>query len=328
MTHPIQRIIEIAGGYALPRCMHVVADLGVADHIDESPRTAAELAAVVGADADALGRVMQLLAAHGIFEARAGGFAHSEVSRFLCTDHPASMRAFARMFGLPVNWQGYGALSHTVATGRPASETVFEGGYWAYFAKHPEASAVFNAAMVGKAQGEIGAVLATYDFASAKRIADIGGGKGQLLGAILGASPGAEGVLFDLPHVVDESRALASERLSLVPGDFFRDALPSCDLYLLMDILHDWPDAECESILKAVRKAAPSGAKLLVIELVVPDDPGPAWAKTLDIHMLTLLGGRQRRTSEYVALFERTGFKLGRQLVSPAGTSILEALPA
>lgn len=328
MTHPIQRIIEIAGGYALPRCMHVVADLGVADHIAESPRTAAELAAAVGADADALGRVMQLLAAHGVFEARSGGFAHSEVSRFLRSDHPASMRAFARMFGLPVNWQGYGALSHTVATGRPASETVFEGGYWAYFAKHPEASAVFNAAMVGKAQGEVGAILATYDFASAKRIADIGGGKGQLLGAILGASPGAEGVLFDLPHVVEESRALASERLSLVAGDFFRDALPSCDLYLLMDILHDWPDAECEVILKAVRKAAPSGAKLLVIELVVPDDPGPAWAKTLDIHMLTLLGGRQRRTSEYVALFERTGFTLGRQLVSPAGTSILEALPA
>ena len=80
--------------------------------------------------------------------------------------------------------------------------------------------------------------------------------------------------------------------------------------------------------IRAIRKAAPSGAKLLVIELVVPDDPGPAWAKTLDIHMLTLLGGRQRRTSEYVALFERTGFTLGRQLVSPAGTSILEALPA
>jgi hypothetical protein len=327
MTHPIQRIIEIAGGYALPRCLHVVADLGVADHIADIPRPAAELAAEVGADADALGRVMQLLSAHGVFESHPAGFAHSEVSRFLRTDHPASMRAFARMFGLPVNWQGYGGLSHTVATGRPATETMIEGGYWAYFAKHPEASAIFNAAMVGKAQGEIGAILATYDFASAKRIADIGGGKGQLLAAILGASPASEGVLFDLPHVVEESRALASDRLSLASGDFFRDALPSGDLFLLMDILHDWPDAECEAILGAVRRAAPSGAKLLVIELVVPDDPGPAWAKTLDIHMLTLLGGRQRRTSEYVALFERTGFALNRQLLSPAGTSILEAVP-
>ena len=323
--NPFATLTQIAGGYCLPRCLHVVADLGVADALDETPRTAADLAASVGAHPDALGRVLRLLAAHGVFEMQGEMFRHSPASRLLRTDHPQSMRAFAQMNGLPIFWATYEALEHSVRTGLPAVSKVFPEGFWAYFAQHPEEGRVFNAAMGARAQGTVAGILACYDFSGFGRIGDIGGGRGHLLRAIIDAEPSAEGVLFDLPHVIEEAVGVASERLTLQAGDFFQDTLPSCDAYLLMDIIHDWGDEESVAILQAVRRAAPPQAKLLLIEMLVPDDPGPDWSKMLDIHMLTLFGGRQRTQQEYEALFAQSGFVLKREIDTHAGISILEA---
>ncbi len=324
-TSPFDTLVRIAGGYCLPRSLHVVADLGVADALDETPRTTADLAASVGADPEALGRVLRLLAAHGVFEMQGDTFGHSPSSRLLRTDHPQSMRAFARMFGLPIFWATFEALGHSVRTGIPAASEVFPEGFWAYLAQRPEEGRVFNAAMGAKAHGAGDGILASYDFSGFGLIGDIGGGSGHLLRAVLDAEPSAEGVLFDLPHVIEEAAGVASERLTLRAGDFFRDALPSCDAYLLMEIIHDWGDEESVAILRAVRSAAPPHARLLVIETIVPDDPGPDWSKMLDIHMLALLGGRQRTRQEYEALFSRSGFVLQREIDTRAGISILEA---
>jgi hypothetical protein len=101
--NPFAILQDMAGGYCLPRCLHVIADLGVADALDDTPRTAAELATSVGANADALGRVLRLLSAHGVFAGQDGRFLHSPASRLLRADHPQSMRAFVRMFGLTSN---------------------------------------------------------------------------------------------------------------------------------------------------------------------------------------------------------------------------------
>lgn len=325
--NPARTILQMAGSYAIPRSLHVVADLGVADALDEAPRTAAELAGDVGANADALGRILRLLAAHGVFEQRGDRFAHSPASRLLRTDHPQSMRAVARMFGLPVNWAAYGLMDTSVRTGRPAAEKILPAGHWSYFAEHPEEGAIFNAAMVGKAHGQVAAVLGAYDFSRFRTIADIGGGRGHLLRAVLAASPEGKGVLFDLPAVVAEAGP-ASDRLRLQGGDFFRDALPTCDAYLAMEVIHDWGDDESVAILRAIRKAAPPNARVLVIEAIVPPSPGPDWSKTLDIHMLTLLGGKQRTRAEYETLFRRAGLALEREIDTGGDISILEGRPA
>lgn len=326
--NPFATVQRIAGGYALPRCLHVVADLGVADALGETPRTAAELAAAVGAHPDALGRVLRLLAAHKVFAVQGDTFGHSPASRLLREDHPQSMRAFARMFGLPLNWAIYGALASAVRTGLPAVTAVHPDGFWAYLAQHPEEGRVFNAAMADKARGTVAAILAAYDFSGFGLVGDIGGGGGHLLRAVLDAAPAARGILFDLPQVVAEVAALASDRLSLQAGDFFRDALPRCDAYLLMEIIHDWGDAEAIAILRAVRAAAPPDATVLLIETLIPDAPGPDWSKMLDIHMLALLGGRQRTSREYEALLAQTGFRFRRAIDTGAGIAILEASTA
>lgn len=323
--NPAATIFGIAGGYWVSRCLHMVNDLKIADALDELPRTAEELAADVGANADALGRIMRLLAAHGIFEAYGGAFRHSPASRLLRSDHPRSMRSFVSVFDSALTFAGLDALEHPARTGRPRKEGNAPDGHWAYVAARPELSRLFNEAMAAKAHAEVAGVLGAYDFSGFRTIGDIGGGSGHLLRAVLDAAPEAKGVLFDLPHVIEDVKAIASPRLELMAGDFFRDELPACDAYLLMDIIHDWADAESLAILGAVRQAAPPQARVLLIELIVPDDPGPDWSKVLDVHMLALLGGRQRTLQEFESLLNQTDFRLIRQITTPVGVSIVEA---
>jgi hypothetical protein len=323
--NPFETLRQIAAGYCLSRGLHVIANLAVADKLEETPRTAAELAVSVGAHPEALGRVLRLLSAHGVFESCDGKFRHSPASRMLRTDHPRSMRDYVRMWGLPPFWATFGEMEQSVRTGLPAGEQVTTGGVWAYLAQHSEANAIFNAAMVAIAQTQIAGVLAAYDFSAFEVIGDIGGGRGHLLSAVLERVPTARGVLFDLPHVLEDEAGATSPGLTRQAGDFFKDELPVCDAYLVMEVIYDWSDAQALSILKAIRRAAPSHAKLLVIDQIVPDDPGPAWSKMLDIHMLALIGGKQRTQREYEALFDAAGFSFKREIDTGAGISILEA---
>jgi len=145
---------------------------------------------------------------------------------------------------------------------------------------------------------------------------------------VLQAAPNAKGVLFDLPHVVADAASSRSDRLTLQAGDFFKDPLPECDAYIVMEVIHDWADRESEAILRSIRRAAPANAVLLLVEEIIPDDPGPHWSKVLDIHMLTLLGGRQRTYRQYESLLRTAGFAPKREIATPAGISLIEATPA
>jgi hypothetical protein len=323
--NPFETMQYTALGYCVSRCLHLVADLGVADLLDGRPQPATALAQSVNVNPDALSRVLRLLAAHGIFEMQGETVRHSPSSQLLRTDHPQSMRAFVRLFGSPVMWKVYEAFDLSVRTGRPATTQILPDGLFAHYAVHPDEAAVFDQAMAAKAQGHVAAILGAYDFSGFTRIGDIGGGRGHLLTAVLDAYPSTTGVLFDLPHVIEGAAGLASKRLTLQPGDFFHNPLPACDAYLLMEVIHDWNDDEAVSILQAVRRAAPDRATVLLIEQMIPEAPGPAWTKMLDVHMLALLGGRQRTRQEYAALFERSGFVLEREIELPAGITILEA---
>ena len=326
-ANPFVTLRQITGAYILSRCLHVVAELGIADALDETPRTAAELAAAVTAHPDTLRRVLSLLSAQGIFVAQGDTFSHSPVSRLLRSDHPQSARAFVRTFGSQMNWAAYQELEYSVLNGLPAADKVMPGGLWAYRAEHPEQAQLFNEAMAVKARAQIAAVTAAYDFSDFGIIGDIGGGLGHLLKAVLDSTPDSRGVLFDLPHVIEQVQGLASPRLALQAGDFFKDTLPVCDTYVLMEVIHDWADEPAVAILKAIRQSAPPQAKLLLIENVIPDDPGPAWAKALDIHMLVLFGASQRSVQQYAALLDQAGFAFQREIVASPDISIIVAVP-
>jgi hypothetical protein len=323
---PSARLWQLATGHLLPRCLHVVAELGIADHLGDTPATATSLAAAAGAHADALERMLRLLGVAGIFEARGTSWAHTELSRMIRSDHPQSMRPFIRMIGGDVQWAAAGELSHAGRTGEAAIERVASGGLWTYFRDHPDKARIFDAAMAAKSESEIAAILPAFDFSRYRMIADVGGGRGHILRAILDATPDAQGVLFDLPSVVGTLAPMP--RISFHGGDFFKDTLPPADAYLLSNVLHDWADAEAESILRTVRRSAREDAELLVLESPLPEGPEAHHAKVLDIVMLALTGGRERTQRQYAALFEAAGFRLDRVVATTGPISILVGRPA
>jgi hypothetical protein len=309
------------------RCVHIAADIRLADALGDEPQSVASLAKTTGSHADALERMVRLLSAHGVFNLEDGLVSHTQMSRLMRVDHPNSLRDFVRMIGLTVNWRAAERLDHSVRTGEAAMLQHVPRGVWSHYAEHPEDARVFDAAMASRARLMVRAVRAAYDFSRCRVVADIGGGLGHLLDALLEGTPEIRGILFDLPHVVAAARASSSNsRVSFHAGDFFTDALPEADCYILMEVLHDWPDERADRILAAVAHAAPSGAHLLIMEILPSGESGPAWAKTLDIVMLAHFGGKQRTRAEYQAMLGRHGFDLLREIETPAGISIFESV--
>jgi hypothetical protein len=130
--------------------------------------------------------------------------------------------------------------------------------------------------------------------------------------------------LFDQPHVVAEVKPAKEEKLTVIGGNFFTDPMPKADAYLLMNIIHDWPDEESIKILSGIRKHMPAPAKVLLIETVVPTTPGPHLSKELDIAMMVLPGGKERTQDEYEALAARSGLRLQKTVATQSPYSILE----
>lgn len=310
------------------RCLHVVAELGVADALGDEPQSTEALANATDTQPQALYRVLRLLASVGIFEWRNGTWHHTEASRFLRSDHRGSLRDYVRMLGLPVFWDAFGDLEHSLRTGECAFTKRHAEGAFGYLAKHPEESRIFDAAMTSKSHRDIAAILPTYDFSQFATIADIAGGRGHLLRAILKSSPKTQGVLFDQPHVVADVAPDNGEKLTVVSGNFFTDAMPKADAYLLMNIIHDWPDAQSIKILSAIRRDMPSHARVLIIETVVPPTPGAHLSKELDIAMMVVPGGMERTREEYAGLAAKCGLQLKLMVETVTPYSILEMVAA
>jgi hypothetical protein len=326
--HPAQTILNLSTAYWASRCLHAAAQFGIADALGDEPQPAAVLAKKTGTNADALHRVLRALCNHGIFTLSNGLFSHNEASRLLRSDNPASMRSLARMMGLDFHWDVYRELAHTLTTGESAGYKAQPGGLFEHLRTHPEDSRIFNEAMVGKSFGQIGPVLGAYDFSRFKTIGDIGGGVGHLLTAILNAAPGAKGVLFDLPEVIAQAKSRANPRITYVPGDFFKDAIPACDLYVMMTVIHDWSDGDSIAILNNLRANAPANAKLLLIEAIVDESATDAFPIDLDIEMLVFASGRERTQAQWQALLSKAGFELTRAVPLAGLSGLVEAVVA
>lgn len=322
------QLMQLTNACWISRCLHVVAELGVADALGDQPQSTEALARLTASDPQTLHRVLRLLASVGIFEHKNGTWIHTDASRFLCSDHPESLRDYVRMLGLPVFWSAFEDLEHSLRTGESAFAKRHPEGVFEYLAKHPKESGLFDSAMTSKSHRDIAAILPAYDFSRFAIIADIAGGRGHLLRAILKNSPGAHGILFDQPHVVASIVPEKGEKLTVVGGSFFTDSMPGADAYLLMNIIHDWPDAQSIKILSGIRRAMPAHARLLIIETVVPDAPGPHLSKELDIIMLAIPGGMERTQAEYVALAAACDLRLERIVATPSPYSVLEMVAA
>jgi hypothetical protein len=184
-------------------------------------------------------------------------------------------------------------------------------------AENPEAARDFNAAMVEATTRVAAEFLAAYDFAGVHTVADVAGGTGALLSAILVAHPHMRGVLFDLSAGLVEAPAAmqtagVADRVTIVEGSFFDSVPPGADLYLLKSIVHDWGDDPAVAILTTCAEAMGPAARLVLIERRLPETATPEALGALmsDLNMMVVLGGRERTTDEYAALLSRAGLHM------------------
>ena len=195
----------------------------------------------------------------------------------------------------------------------------------------PELGAIFNDAMTSVSELAIAPVVAAYDFSRFGTIADVGGGHGRLLAAILTAAPTARGLLYDLPQVVEGAPAIldkydVAERVQVVSGSFFDSVPAGADAYLLKNIIHDWPDEEALVILRNIRAAAVPGNTLLLVEGVIPDHDREFLGKWTDMEMLIGIAARERNEEQYRKLYQQAGFRLTRVVETASPFSVVEGV--
>lgn len=326
--------MEATLGLVDTKALAVVAELGVADELVDDPRSAADLAERIGADADALDRLLRYLVGRGTFRTtRDGRYANNRRSRLLRTA-PGSMRAWARFFGSRWHVSMWNELEHSVRTGGSGSEAGLGHPFWAYVTEvDPEAGALFDAAMASTSSIQMDLVARRYPYAG--RVCDVGGGTGTLLARILREHPAATGVLYDLPSVVARAAPVletagVADRVDVLGGSFF-DGVPSaCDCYLLQAIVHDWDDDACVTFLTHCREEMAADGRVLVVEGIVPEHDGDHFLKAVDLEMLVDTGaGRERTRAQLDALFARAGLEVERRIpIAVSNIFVLRAQPA
>jgi hypothetical protein len=307
------------------------ADLGIADALAKGPLTAQELAAAIDADADTVSRLLRALISRGVFHQRRDGrYDLTPLADTLRTDAEVSVAGFARFVGSPEHREHWSHLTDAIRTGRAVIPELRGKPVFEYLADEPELSEIFNDAMTSGSEFAIASVTAGYDFSPYATIVDVGGGHGRLLAAILEATAGARGVLFDLPQVVAGAPAVLSEhrvedRVRIVEGSFFDTVPDGGDAYVLKNVIHDWPDDDAVRILGNVRTAAAAGKDVLLVEFVIPEHDREFLGKWADLEMLIAAAARERTAAEYERLLDRAGFRLTRVVETASPFSVVEA---
>jgi len=329
-------LLQLILGYWIAQLVHVAAQLDLADVLAKGALTPEELARRVGADPAALRRVLRGLASVGVFAQDAQGrYALTPMARTLQSDHPASLRDFARMMVDDYNWNAWGGLLQSVRDGEQSFERVHGMPFFDYLQRHPEKERVFAASMASISGTENPAIARAYPFGKLARLVDVGGAHGHLLATILRRHKKLRGVLYDQPQVVSgaPARGFVSapdvrERVEIAGGDFFASVPTGADGYLMKYILHDWTDAQCRGILGHCRDAMAPGGRVLAVDHVIPKGNGEDWAKLMDVNMLVLPGGRERTREEFADLFASAGLRLARVWKTACPLHVLEAVRA
>ncbi len=329
---PSKMALQLAAGSLVSQAIYVAARLGIADLLAEAPRSAEFLAVATSSKESSLYRLLRTLASVGVFTDTGDKvFANTPVSEVLRSDTPDSIKDLVLWLGDPEHWKVYGGLNESVRTGKPAWETVHGEPVFSYlFETNKELGGIFNRAMTSLSKQVIPAVLASYDLSGYGVIADIAGGHGHLLAAILQNNPQAKGILFDIRPVLDGAQKTVeeygvSERMEFVSGDMMNEIPVEADAYILKHIIHDWPDETNKMILGNLRRSMPDGAKLLIMDTVIPEGNAPHPGKIIDMEMLVAPGGVERTAAEFEHLLAGSGFKLTRIINTASLISIIEA---
>jgi hypothetical protein len=330
-----RRLAEIANGLRVSQALYVAAELRIADLIVHKPLTGQELAAITETDASALTRLLRALCAFGVFsEDGAGKFNLNMIGEALRSDVPGSFRAAVLFMAGPVRWRCWGELFQTVRTGINRPEAMFGMQLFDFYARHPSESKIQADAMRALSTSHMNVLVEALPLRGYETIVDVGGGTGEFLAAILKKHPGARGILFDLPNVVEQAPtvlapARVSDRCEVLAGSFFDTVPDGGDVYLLKQIIHDWDDKRTVEILRACRASMTDRASLIVIERRIPEAIGLGTVTEpflADLEMLVMTpGGRERTEGEVLGLFRQAGLRHVHTVAGKAYLALFQA---
>jgi len=329
------QLVRMISGIWVPQAIYAAAKLGLADALAEGPLTSDDVARTANTHPGATYRLLRALAVLELVTIDGGRFELTALGRCLVSDAPDSVRSWALLWGGEMMWAPWGRLADCVKTGEMAPKLLSGvDSAFALMEAHPDDAAHFNRSMLELTRGVAAALPAAYDFSGARSVVDVGGGFGALLPPLLHAHAALRGLVYDLPRCADGARNLMAEeklteRCEFQSGDFFDNVPAGADVYLLKSVIHDWDDAHSRTILARCREAMKEGARLLVLEWIVPEQVGPADAGIVgtDLNMLVMVGGQERTEPEYRALLASAGLEVPRVLRTPA-MSIIEAVAA
>jgi O-methyltransferase/methyltransferase family protein len=328
-----QLLHMIFDSFILSRAISVAAKLGIADLLKADAKTADELAQATRVYTPSLYRVLRALASVGIFaEDETGRFHLTPLAEPLRSDASDSWRAFANFLGSDWAYRAYGDILHSVQTGQPAFDHVYGKPLFEYLAENSDQARIFNDAMTNSSQSSAPAILSVYDFSGITKLIDVGGGHGFLLASILKAYPQMQGVLFDLPSVVEGAEPVleaqgVSDRCECIGGDFFTSVPSGGDAYIMQAILHGMTNEQVLQLLHTIHQSMRENGTLVQVDAVVPEGNEPSTSKFGNLHMMIFTPSYERSEAEYRALYERAGFKLTRVLPTASVFSILEGKP-
>jgi O-methyltransferase domain len=325
-------ILDHTTAIARTALLGAVARHGVADYLEEhGPADAATIARALSLDADVTHRTLRALASMGIFTmSRHGVFTNSRLSRALRSGLLTRGREWALYFSSGSNAASWLDYARTLETGVSPFTRVHGKNVWDWFDEHPDERDIFAHCMMGLTVMDAPAIAALYPFGEVTRLCDVGGGRGTLLSEIVKRHRNVTGVLCDAAGLMESARELLAargveDRVELAPGSFFERVPSGCDAYILKNILHDWDDETCRTILRVVRAAMKPGQRVLVCEVLVDHNSRDSFGTRADLQMLVACeNGRERSLPELQALLESTGFRFARVFHSPL-VAVVEA---
>ncbi|MGA9672484.1 MAG: methyltransferase [Terracidiphilus sp.] len=336
-------LVEMAMAYSRSRVLCAAARLGVADALGDEVRSVGSVAEKCEADADAMYRLLRALASIGVTEETTPEhFRLTDFGKPLRRDVPQSVWPDV-IFWADLLADEWSLLTDCVRTGQPAAQ-IRDPKIPSRWSQVADASSIFRAVM-GTAPAEDYAPIAeAWDFSRAKVVADLGGGGGSLILAVLKLNPHVRGMLVDWESSVDAARPRFAEedpssRCELIASDLTQSVPAGADVYMLKHVLHGRQDEVAITILKNCRAAIPQNGSLLIIEFILPSivshaDPQLEGHLMSDLNMLAVTGGKERSEREWRKLLEAAGFTLtgvypvggDTQMVRNVG--IVEARPA
>jgi hypothetical protein len=338
-----KKLIEMAMAYSRGRVLCAAARLGVADALGDEIRSVEFLAEACQAEASALYRLLRALASIGVTE-------ETTPEHFRLTPFGSPLRKDAPQSVWPdvVFWSDlladeWSLLTDCIRTGNPAYK-IRDPKIPSRWSQDPEAGAVFRAVM-GTAPAEDYAPIAeAWDFSHAKIVADLGGGGGSLLLAVLGRYPHLRGMLVDLEPSVEAARPRFAEedpssRCELIAADLMQSVPAGADVYMIKHVLHGRGDESAITILRNCRTVIPQNGSLLIVEFILPSlvahaDPQLEGLLMSDLNMLAVTGGKERSEREWRTLLDAAGFvvagiyPVGGDTEMVRNVGILEAKPA